>query len=161
MTPLDLTHQFDMIFTTSFKHTGKVLYEVEFSNSNVLEIIEKLNELKYRVENNFSTGKHVGAQIDTTDVQLALNTLEKISEHYMKITGLTELSVNTKTYKMISYVRESERLNVKAVAKEVLDEVLSPEKKDKKLTREEIIKVGAEQKTLERTLGLLKKQGKS
>lgn len=161
MTPLDLTHQFDMIFTTSFKHTGKVLYEVEFSNSNVLEIIEKLNELKYRVENNMSTGRHVGAQIDTTDVQLALNTLEKITEHYMKITGLTELSVNTKTYKMISYVRESERLNVKTVAKEVLDEVLGPEKKDKKLTRQEIIKVGAEQKALERKIGLLKKHGKS
>jgi hypothetical protein len=161
MTPLDLTHQFDMIFTTSFKHTGKVLYEVEFSNSNVLEIIEKLNELKYRVENNISTGKHVGAQIDTNDVQLALNTLEKIIEHYMKITGLTELSVNTKTYKMISYVRDSERLNVKTVAKEVLDEVLGPEKKDKKLTREEMIKAGAEQKTLERRLDLLKKLGKS
>lgn len=161
MTPLDLTHQFDMIFTTSFKYTGKVLYEVEFSNSNVLEVIEKLNVLKYRVENNISTRKHVGAQIDTNDVQLALNTLEKISDHYMKITGLTELSVNTKTYKMISYIRESERLNVKAVAKQVLDEVLSPEKKDKKLTRQEIIKVGAEQKTLERKLELLKKQGKS
>lgn len=148
-----------MIFTTSFKYTSDKRYRVKFTNSNVLEILEKLNTLKYNVTNNIITGKHVGSPLDTSDVQLALNTLEQIVEHYKKITGLVTLSVNTKTYKMISYIRDSERVDVKTLAKQVVVEVLNPETEIKNLTKKERIKEGAVLQSQERKLKLLRKQG--
>lgn len=160
MTIINLINQFDMIFTTSFKHTSSVLYRIEFSNSNVLEIIEKLNTLKYKVENKINTGKHVGAPIYPGDVELALNTLEKIGDHYKRITGVTTLPESIKTYKMIEYIRDSERIDAKTLAKEVVAEVLNPKKEVKNLTKKEKIKEGADLKSQERKIELLRRQGR-
>jgi hypothetical protein len=152
--------QMDSIFTTSFKHTSNVLYRVEFTNSNALETIEKLNILKYNIENKITTGKHVGAPIYIEDVLLALNTLTHIVSHYKKITNLPSIAENTKIYKMTDYIKLSEQVDVKVIAKEVVNEVLNPAKEVKKLTKKEKIKEGADLKSQERKLELLKKQGR-
>ena len=153
--------QLDSIFTTSFKHTSKVLFQVEFTNSNALETIEKLNLLKYNVENKINTGKHVGSPIYVEDVLLALNTLTQIVDHYKKITNLPSIAENTKIYKMAEFIKSSEQVDVKVIAKEVVNELLSPAKEFKKMTRKEKIKEGADLKSQERKLDLLKKQGKA
>ncbi|CAM3726116.1 hypothetical protein FLCH110379_20915 [Flavobacterium chungbukense] len=160
MTPLNLTHQFDMIFTTSFKHTSSVLYLVEFENSNVVETVEKLKILRDKVANKISTGKHVGAPIYTADVELALNTLKEIIDYYKTITGVTELSEGIKIYTMINHVRSNERTDVKTLAKEVIAEVLKPEMELTNLSKKEKIKLGAEIKSQERKMESLKRQEK-
>ena len=86
MTIINHINQLDMIFTTSFKNTSRMLYRVKFTNSNVMNIIENLNTLKYNIVNKISTGKHVGAPLYPEDVDLTLNTLETIVDYYKKIT---------------------------------------------------------------------------
>jgi hypothetical protein len=149
--------QFELCFSTSFKFTSSTLYSVTFSNSNVLETIEKLQTLRHNVENEISTGKHVGAPINTGDVDIVLSTLERIVEHYKTINNIQSLPKRLKLYVMFPEIQTSEAIDLKEIAKEVVKEVLSPVQPEK-LTKKQKIEQGAAVKSAERKLSMLKKQ---
>ncbi len=160
MTIINLINLLDSTFATSFKHTSRVLYGIDFENSNVLKIVDKLNELNHNVINNINTGKHVGAPITTDDVIIVLNTLQSIINHYKAMNNIDAIPSKTKLHDMVKDIRANETVNVKGLAKEVVQEVFQPVKSDKKLTKKEKFKEEVNKKSDERMLGMMKKRAK-
>ena len=152
-------NQLEMMFGSSFKNTSRVRYDIDFDNSRVVDIIDKLNLLDYKVKHNINTGKYA-PPIDNSDVQIVLNSLEAIVVHFKEINKIQTISPRIKLYDMINMIRMNEQPSPKVIAKEVLTEVLSPSKEGKKLTRKQIIEKEAAQKSNERRLDLLKRQAK-
>lgn len=102
-----LIYILDSNFTTSFKHTARVLYDLKFENSNVLNTLDKLQQLRKNVENNISTGKHVGYQININDVDIVQQTLAELVNLYKNILNLNEIPSNLKLYDLLGTLREN------------------------------------------------------
>ena len=149
-----------MTFGSSFKNTAQVLYSITFENSNILETENKLKQLEFNVTNNISTGKHVGAQINIDDVKLVINTLKALKIHYEAIHKITNIPSQLKLYEMLKTIRDNERQDAKALAKDALSEILKPEKTAKKLTKKQNLTERAVKKSLERKMDIIKKLGK-
>lgn len=161
MTTIYLINLLDSVFTTSFKHTSRVLYSVAFETSNVAKTVEKLKELEYNFTNDISTGKHVGYKITHDDIVLASQSLRSLILEYELKNEILVIPSRLKLHEMTKELRENEaQLNVKGLAKEVVSEILQPAKTDKKLTKKQQLEESANKKSLERKIEMLKKQGK-
>ena len=147
---------FEIYYCTSFQHTARLKYEVDFNTSNVDSLGEKLDELKNRVQNNQHRDVHVGFEITLEHVIHVKDLLQIILNHYHKLFG--RLPINRKIYTIIQKIREAEALTPSDIAKQVLNEILTP--KTDKLTKTEKLKIDAEAKSKERALKLLQKNNK-
>lgn len=160
MTITNLINLLDSVFSTSFKHTAHILYSVPFETSNVITTIERVKELEYNVINNISTGKHVGAQITIEDVVLVKESLNSLKLHYEMMHNINSIPSKLKLHEMIKELRENEKPNINAVAKEVVTEILKPSTTDKKLTKRQQLLESASKKSEERKIEIIKKLGK-
>ena len=145
--------EFEIYYCTSFQNTARVKYEIDFDTSNVDDLEIKLNELKYKIENNIHLNKHVGFQITLEHVIHVQELLDKIINHYIELFG--QLPINRKIYTIIQRIRDAETPTPKELAKEVLAEILTP--KTKNLSKAEKLKIDAEAKSKERLLKMLQK----
>jgi hypothetical protein len=155
-----LTYLLESVFTTSFKHTSRVLYSVSFETSNVIKTIEKINELEYNFSNGIKTNKHVGAPIILNDITLVKSSLEALVTAYQLINNIHVLPSKLKLHEMLKEIRESEKLDIRTVAKEVVIEILNPSMETKKLTKKEKLAEDVSRKSDERKLKIIKKLGK-
>lgn len=162
MTIVKLINLLDSVFTTSFKHTASMLYNVTFDTSNVLITVEKLKVLEHNFTKGINTGKHVGYQITHDDISLVRQTLNALTLQYELIhDDIHSIPSRLKLHEMLKELRENEeKLNVKDLAKAVVTEILSPPKTDKKLTKKQELEESAKQKSLERKMEMIKKLGK-
>jgi hypothetical protein len=161
MTIIKLINLLDSVFTTSFKHTARVLYSVSFETSNVIKTVERVNELENNFVNGINTGKHVGAQITIEDITLVSKTLYSLMLQYELMNEIQSIPSRLKLHEMTKELRDNiEKVNVKDLAKEVVSEILQPIKPEKKLTKKQELEELAEKKSLERQLEKIKKLGK-
>jgi hypothetical protein len=145
---------FEMSYSTSFQHTARVKYEVDFNTSNVDSLITNLSLLKDRVINKQHNNKHVGLEITVEDVFHVENLLNQILERYKVVFGV--LPKNRKIYTINQKLRESEEPTAKDLAKQVLGEIFSQEKPEK-LSRKEQIERAAKLKSKQRALDAIKR----
>jgi hypothetical protein len=161
MTTINLINLLDSVFTTSVKHTSRVLYSVDFNTSNVLQTFEKLKELEHNFLSGINTGKHVGAQITHDDIVLAKETLNSLILKYELMNEIHAIPSRLKLHEMTKELRDYEaKLNIKGLAKEVVSEILQPAKTDKKLSKKQQLEELANKKSQERKIEMLKKLGK-
>ncbi|NBR13407.1 MAG: hypothetical protein EBU01_02355 [Crocinitomicaceae bacterium] len=148
---------FESNYSTSFQHTARVKYGVDFNTSNVDSLGEKLNELKYKVENNIHNNVHVGFAITIEHVDIVEELLQEILNRYASLFG--SLPINRKIYTINQKLREAETPTTKEIAKEVIGEILNP--KTEKLTKTEKLKIDAKVKSKERAMKLLQKNSRN
>lgn len=117
---------FEMSFTTSFQHTARVKYGVDFNSSNADALGLKLNDLKGKFELNQHNDVHVGLEITLEHIMHVQNLLNQILEKYREVFRV--LPPNMKIYTITQKLNESEAPTAKELAKEVLTEVFNPEK---------------------------------
>ncbi len=145
---------FETHYSSSFQHTARVKYNVDFNTSNVDSLNNKLIDLKHNVENKIFKDVHVGFEISLEHVIHIQELLKKILNHYVELFG--RLPINRKIYTINQKLRDAETPSIKDIAKEVLDEILTP--KTEKLTKPEILKIAAEAKSKERLMKTIQKK---
>lgn len=143
-----------MSFTTSFQHTARVKYGVDFNSSNADALGLKLNDLKGKFELNEHNDVHVGLEITLEHIMHVQNLLNQIQEKYREVFRV--LPPNMKIYTITQKLKESEAPTAKELAKEVLTEVFNPEK-PAKLTKIEQKKADAEALSAKRALAIIRK----
>lgn len=145
---------FESSYSTSFQYTARVKYGVEFNTSNVDTLGLKLSELKQKVQSNQCNDIHVGFEITLDHVNYVENLFNQILERYKEVFHV--LPTNRKIYTINQKLREAESPSTKDLAKEVLGEILTPEKPVKP-TKAQRIKADAEAVSKRRALDLIKK----
>lgn len=148
---------FESNYSTSFQYTARVKYGVDFNTSNVDALGVKLNELKYKVENNIHNDVHVGLPITLEHIVIVEELLQEILNRYTSLFG--RLPINRKIYTINQKLREAETPTTKEIAKEVIGEILNP--KTEKLTKTEKLKIDAKAKSKERAIKLLQKNSRN
>ena len=146
---------FEMSFTTSFKHTSRVKYGVDFTNSNIGSIVEKIIELKQRLHDGKFFSVHVGYDFTLQDVQHVQNLLNDIELKYTSFTGRVT-PTNKKIYTIIQQLKSEEIKTPNEIAKDVLKEILI-QPAPAVLPLKERLKADAQQKSLERAMKIIKK----
>ena len=152
-----LIADFEMHYSTSFQYTARVKYEVDFDTSNVDSLVKNLDTLKYKVENKQCRDVHVGFEITLEHVMHIQDLLQKILNRYNELFG--RLPINRKIYTINQKLREAEAPTTSDIAKQVLNEILSP--KTDKLTKAEKLKIDADAKSKERALKIIQKNNKN
>ena len=146
-----------MNYSTSFIHTARVKYGVDFKNSRILDIIEGLRHLRQNMVAGIDTGLHVGLQISLQDVDHIQRLIHEIIHKYK-----TDVSVNLpiKIQTVIMHLREVEVPNTKDIVKEVIVELISPEKPTKALSRKKQIQIDAAASSRQHALKIIKNSAK-
>ena len=147
---------FELHYTTSFLSTARRKYDVDFTSSNVDSIVENLNELRNKVENNICNDVHVGFEITLEHVIHTQELIEKILNRYTELFG--RLPINRKIYTINDKLRQAESPSTREMAKEVVMEILNP--KVEKLSKEEKLKIDADAMSKERALRQIKTNSK-
>ena len=119
---------FELHYTTSFLSTARRKYDVVFTSSNVDSIVENLNELRNKVENNICNDVHVGFEITLEHVIHTQELIEKITSRYCELFG--RLPINKKIYTINDKLRQAESPSTREMAKEVVMEILNPKTKN-------------------------------
>ncbi len=135
-----LVADFEMSYTTSFKHTAKIKYGVEFTNSDLPDIILHLKKLKKCIETNtYNNNVHVGYDFGLNDVEHILEILSNIITEYS-----TKYSIDSppsmKIYSIIDHIRAKNAKSPSDLAREVISGMISTpsnQKKSKKIDQEE------------------------
>jgi hypothetical protein len=147
---------FELHYTTSFLSTARRKYDVDFTSSNVDSIVENLNELRNKVENNICNDVHVGFEITLEHVIHTQELIEKILNRYTELFG--RLPINRKIYTINDKLRQAESPTTREMAKEVVMEILNP--KVEKLSKAEKLKIDADAISKERALKQIKTNSK-
>jgi hypothetical protein len=147
---------FELHYTTSFQHTARRKYNVDFDSSDVDSIVENLNELRNKIENNICNDVHVGFEITLEHVIQTQDLIEKIISRYCELFG--RLPVNKKIYTINDKLRQAELPTPKEMAKEIVSEILNP--KVENLSKAEKLKIDAEARSKERALKLIQRNSK-
>ncbi len=144
---------FEMSFTTTFKHTSAVKYNVKFTNSNTVDIIEKLNQLHHNLRSGEANKVHVGYDITVQDVEHVQSLINAILTSYKELFTTTP---PRKIYNLINQLREAEKQTPRQIAKEVLKEILNPATTPK-LTAKQQLEADTETLSKKRKLKLIQK----
>ena len=147
---------FELHYTTSFLSTARRKYDVDFTSSNVDSIVENLNELRNKVENNICNDVHVGFEITLEHIIHTQELIEKILNRYTELFG--RLPINRKIYTINDKLRQAESPTTREMAKEVVMEILNP--KVEKLSKAEKLKIDADAMSKERALKQIKTNSK-
>lgn len=150
-----LIADFEHSFTTSFKHTARVKYGVDFTSSNIYEIKQKLGHLKRQIQSGISNSIHVGYDFGVVEVEHIENLLAQIIQRYIELFDLSDVP-NKKVYDLFQQLRDAEQQQPKEIVTEALKELLSPPKTSK-LSKKEQFAADVERKKKERALDQLKK----
>jgi len=145
---------FEMNYTSSFQHTARAKYGVDFDSSDVEAIVLKLKDLKTKIELKQHYNVHVGFEITFEHVAHVENLLNQILDKYNEIFYV--LPPDRKVYTIIRKLKEVESPSAKDLAKEALNEVFNPQKVSKP-TRAEKIKADAEKLSKQRALAIIRK----
>jgi hypothetical protein len=145
---------FEMSYSTSFQHTARIKYGVDFNTSNVNTLGTNLEELRRRMEFNEGKDVHVGFDFNLEHVQKVQRLLHLILDRYKQEFGA--LPTNRKIYTITQKLRDAEVPDPKEMAKQVLREILSPAA-HKKPTKEQQLKDDAEALSKRRALDSIKK----
>jgi len=145
---------FELNYTTSFQHTARVKYGVDFNSSNIDDLVLKLQDLKRKIEANAFNDVHVGFEVTLEHVVHVENLLNQIIDKYREIFKL--LPANMKVYTIMQKLKDADSPTARELAKEALTEVFSPEKTTKP-TKKERIKADAERISKQRALDVIKK----
>lgn len=143
-----------MSSTTSFQHTARVKYEVVFDSSNISSLSLKLVDLKTKIELQRYKDVHVWYQVTLEEVIHVENLLNQIIENY-RVT-FHVLPPNMKVFTVIQKLKEVNSPSAKDLAKEVLNEVLNPEKVGKP-NKTELLKAAADKFSKELMIKIIKK----
>ncbi len=145
---------FESSYSTSFQHTARVKYGIDFNTSNVDVLGIKLDDLKNKIELNQFSDVHVGVEITLEDVIHVQNLFNQILDKYQEVFSVRPS--NRKIYTINHKLRESESPSAIDLVKEVLKEVFNPEKAVKQ-TKLEKKKADAEKVSKQRALALIRK----
>jgi hypothetical protein len=148
---------FEMWYSTSFQHTARVKYDVDFNTSNVDTLGDNLEVLRRKVEANQGKNVHVGLDIDLEHVQHVQKLLQQILAKYKLEFGT--LPINRKLYTITQKLREHEAAAPKEIAKQVLSEILSPIPSEK-LTKKQRMEIEADALSKRRALEAIQKASK-
>ena len=147
---------FEIHYCTSFIHTARVKYGVDFNTSNVDTLGLKLIELKEKIQANQFNDVHVGFEITLEHVLHVEHLLNEILSRYKEV--FSYLPSNRKIYTINQKLRESEIPPVAEMAKEVVQKILTPETPPKQ-TKKQRIEADAEAMSKQRALEYLRKNG--
>jgi len=145
---------FELNYTTSFQHTARVKYGVDFKTSDVDDLILKLKELRGKVEMHQHKDVQVALEITLDHVVHVENLLNQILDKYTEVFHVRR--PNMKIYAIMQKLRDAEAPSAKELAKEVLTEVLIPEKSEK-LTKKKQMEAEAKAVSARRALAQIKK----
>jgi hypothetical protein len=116
--------EFESSFSSSFKHTARVQFNVDFDSSEIQNIIEKLKLLKNNIETGRSIEIHVGWQMDIKHVHMLESLLNQILDKYEEIYYYRP--TNLKIYVVNNKLRESEIPALKDFTLDAIKELLVP-----------------------------------
>ncbi len=125
---------FESAFSSSFKHTARTQFDIDFNSSIIQDIIDKLNLLKKKIEAGEVKNIHVGWQMDINHVNLIEQRLNQILNHYEEFFNYRPLI--QKIYSVNSKLIELEIPNPKDFAQNVIKDLLAPAGKVKKSKKE-------------------------
>lgn len=145
---------FESSYSTSFQHTARVKYDVDFNTSNVDTLGLKLEELKERLVKNECKDVHVGLEITLDHVTHIQYLLNQILERYKQVFHV--LPVNRKIYTINQKLRDSELPSPTEMAKQVLGEILNPAAPAKQ-SKAQRIKKDAKALSTKRALNMIKR----
>jgi hypothetical protein len=148
---------FEMWYSSSFQHTARVKYDVDFCTSNVDTLSDKLEELRRKVAANQGKSVHVGLDFDLEHVEHVQKLLQQILDSYKLEFGL--LPINRKIYTITQKLREHEGATPKEIAKQALNEIFSPIPSEK-LTKKQRMETEADKLSKRRALEAIRKAEK-
>jgi hypothetical protein len=128
--------EFESGFASSFKHTARVKYGVDFDSSVIEQILTNLGHLRHKIQSEEYVDIKVGWEMQLDHVLMLESTLTQILNRYEEVFGIRPL--NKKVYEVNQKLRESELLSPQEYAKVVLREVLTPVKQEKKSAQKQI-----------------------
>ena len=146
---------FESSFSSSFQHTARVKYDVDFNTSAIVDITEKLTDLKGRVENKQGKPVHVGLEISMDHVNTVILRLSQIRAKYIELFGI--VNTNQKIYDMNRKIRDAVSKSPEDIAREVVKEILSAPKPAKK-SQKDRIKEAADVFSKQRALKAIQKR---
>ncbi len=146
--------EFESSYSTSFQHTARVKYGVDFNTSNVDTLGLKLEELKERLLKNQCKDVHVGLEITLDHVTHIQYLFNQILDKYKELFHVQPS--NRKIYTINQKLREAETPSPTDIAKEALTQILTPEKPTRQ-TKLQRIKAEAQNLSKRRVLEAIKK----
>jgi hypothetical protein len=146
---------FEMSFTIPFIYTASVKYNVDFTSSNVVDIQDKINQLKENIRSENYNKVHVGYDFVLQDVEYIERLINIIVQKHIELFPSTAVT-NNLIYVLKDQLRQAEVKTPMEIAKEVLNEILSPPQPHN-LTRKERMEADAKAKSKERAMNLIRK----
>lgn len=141
--------EFESNFASSFKHTARVKYGVDFKTSSIYDIEENLERLKNKIVAGEFKDVHVGWEMTLEHVIMLQSLLNQILIKYEDV--FFKSPTNEKIYTINNKLRNFEAPSAKDFAKDVVKQVFTPDKSEK-LSKVERINIEAERISIERAL---------
>jgi hypothetical protein len=146
--------EFESGFASSFKHTSRVQYEVDFDSSRVGSILENLQILKKKLQLGHRKDVKVGWVMTIDHVIMLERLLLLILDEYENVFFIRP--VNDKIYSVNSKLRQIDAPNPKEFANDVVRSLFISDDK-KQISPSEKLKKQAEEMSLKRALKAIKK----
>lgn len=146
--------EFETWYCTSFQHTARVKYDVNFTTSNIDSLSSNLEELRQKILLNKGKKVHVGLDFNLEHVEQVQKLLQQILDKYKLEFGV--LPINRKIYTITQKLRDAETAAPKVIVKQALDEILSPPPQ-RKGTKSQRIQTDAEALSKRRALEKIRK----
>ncbi len=147
-----------MNFSNSYFTCVAEHYQTVFKNSNVVDEMEALDELSIKLMNRLQT---TIIKKDRALLQSILESYTYLITVYQNLTNVKQFSPKLKRYDMEKYLHDwckaSAGSDVKALVAEVVKEMIDPEKIPENLSRQERVKLLAEQMSGELKIDLYNK----
>lgn len=121
--------EFESSFSSSFKHTARVQFDVDFDSSNIQNILEKFNLLKKKIGTGQAKKIQVGWDMDVNHVHMLETLMNQILDKYEEIFNYRP--INQKIYSVNNKLRESEIPNPKDFTLDAIKDLLAPIDKGK------------------------------
>ena len=154
-------HVLAMSFSNSYFSCIHDHYQIVFTNSNIVEEMETLHLLSTKLDKKKPT---TAISKDRALLDAILESYTYLITVYKSLANITMLSPKYKRYDMVKFLTDwckaSAHTDVKVLVKEVVREVVEPEKSPVKLSRQEQIELLAGQLSSENKLKLYKKVSK-
>lgn len=142
----------ELSYTATFIYCAREKYFVDFDSSTFYCIIDKLDQLAKNIIENKKTNKKVHWNLRIDDVNKIKALLNIISEGYEQMFGINPSHL--KIYDIINFLRAKEQPDPKELAKQVLEEVLTPQAQHNKAPKSRKEKVKEEENLFAKNLCL-------
>jgi len=147
-----------MNFSNSYFTCVAERYQTIFKNSNVVDEMDALDELSVKLTNRLQT---TIIKKDRALLQSILESYTYLITVYQNLTNVKQFSPKLKRYGMTQYLHDwckaSAGSDIKALVAEVVKEMIDPEKIPENLSRQERVKLLAEQMSGELKIDLYNK----